>query len=209
VLLNAWSAEVQQYANGWGDKFPFGTVSVDHTRLGQIQGKQISTLLPQGGHVLCVTGPQRSSAAVERLEGLKAAVRNDVTVYETGAGGWTESDGAAAFNSWYGLFKTRTFTIDVIAAQSDELAIGARNACEAVTNPAHRALLLKARFLGVDACPAFGRRLVDEGKLTASVTMPANTAEAIRALRRFWESGQPLPLKAHTEPEAYPPNSAR
>ena len=209
VLLNAWSAEVEQYANGWSDKLPFGTVSVDHTRLGQIQGKQISSLLPQGGQVLCVTGPQRSSAAAERLAGLKSAVRKDVTIYETGAGGWTESDGAAAFDSWYGLFKTRNFTVDVIAAQSDELAIGARNACESVTNPAHRALLLKARFLGVDACPAFGRRLVDEGKLTASVTMPANTAEAIRALRRFWESGQALPLKAYTEPQAYPPSSAR
>jgi ribose transport system substrate-binding protein len=208
VLLNAWSAEVENYATGWG-KHPFGTVSVDHTRLGQVQGKQVTALLPQGGHVLCVTGPQRSSAAQERLEGLKSSLRSDVTLYETGAGGWTESDGAAAFDSWYGLFKTRSFKVDVIAAQSDELAVGARNACEALPNPAHREMLSKAHFLGVDACPAFGRRLVDQGKLKASVTTPANTAEAIRALRRFWESGKPLPLKAFTDPTAYPPSSAK
>jgi ABC-type sugar transport system substrate-binding protein len=209
VLLNAWSAEVEHYASGWGANLPFGTVSVDHTRLGQVQGKQVATLLPQGGHVLCVTGPQRSSAAVERLEGLKSGLRQDVTLYETGAGGWTESDGAAAFDSWYGLFKTRNFKVDVIAAQSDELAMGARNASEALANPAHREMFSKAHFLGVDACPAFGRKLVDQGKLRASVTTPANTAEAIRALRRFWESGQPLPLKAFTDPTAYPPSSAR
>lgn len=209
VLLNAWSAEVEDYAKGWPANVPFGTVSVDHTRLGQIQGQQVTVLLPRGGRVLCVTGPQRSSAAVERLDGLKSSLPREVTVHETGAGGWTESDGAAAFDSWYGLFKTRTFTVEVVAAQSDELAVGARKASEALANPVHLEMFGKAHFLGVDACPAYGRRLVDSGTLTASVTMPATTTDAIRALRGFWETRQPLALKAYTDPAPYPPRSAR
>ena len=63
VLLNAWSSEVEDYARGWGSGLPFGTVSTDHSRIGEIQGRQVAALLPAGGHVLCVTGPLRSSAA--------------------------------------------------------------------------------------------------------------------------------------------------
>jgi len=208
VLLNAWSSEVEEYARGWGSKLPFGTVSTDHSRIGEIQGRQVAAFLPGGGHVLCVTGPLRSSAAVERLQGMKAVLRAEITLAETEAGQWTEPDGIVAFESWYALNKARAFTIDAIAAQSDDLAMGARSACGAVASAAHREMLLRARFLGVDACPQFGRKLVDSGELAASVTTPATTGEAIRGLQRFWRSGQPLALKALTEPKPYPLSSA-
>jgi ABC-type sugar transport system substrate-binding protein len=207
VLLNAWSPEVEDHARGWGEGLPFGTVSTDHPGIGQIQGRQIRALLPDGGHVLCVTGPQRSSAAVQRLEGMKSVVGTGIGVYETEAGDWMESDGIVAFDTWYALHKRRDFKVDVVAAQSDELAVGARSACEAVTNGVHRRMLTEARLLGVDACPAFGRKLVDSGRLVASITTPANTGEAIRALRRFWQSGEPLALKRLTEAEPYPDTS--
>ncbi len=208
VLLNAWSAEVEDYARGWGSGLPFGTVSTDHSRIGEIQGRQVAALLPAGGHVLCVTGPLRSSAAVERLQAMKAVLGPGITLAETEAGQWTEPDGIVAFESWYALHKARSFTIDAIAGQSDDLAMGARSACGAVVSAAHREMLLKARFLGVDACPQFGRKLVDSGELAASVITPATTGEAIRGLQRFWRAGQPLPLKAFTEPKPYPPSSA-
>jgi ABC-type sugar transport system substrate-binding protein len=208
VLMNAWTPEVEGYASEWGSAFPFGTVSTDHSRIGRIQGQQVAALLPRGGQVLCVTGPQRSSAALERLQGLKSALRDDIVVYDTEAGQWTQSDAIVAFDSWYSLFKTRSIAIDVIAAQSDELAIGVRTACRAVANGPHREMLLKARLLGVDGCPDFGRQLVDSGELFATVVAPANTGEAIRLLRQFWESGKPLPLRAVTEPKPYPAQSA-
>jgi hypothetical protein len=205
--LNAWSPEVEGYASGWGTGLPFGTVSTDHARIGRIQGQQVAALLPGGGQVLCVTGPQRSSAAAERLEGLKAGLSSEIAVYDTESGQWTQSDAIVAFDSWYSLYKTRSISIDVIAAQSDELAIGVRNACRAVTNAAHRDMLLKARLLGVDGCPDFGRKLVDSGELFATVLTPANTGEAIRLLRQFWESGRSLPLRAVTEPKPHPAQS--
>jgi ribose transport system substrate-binding protein len=208
VLLNAWTPDVEGYAANWGASHPFGTVSTDHERIGRIQGQQVAALLPKGGQVLCVTGPQRSSAALERLQGMKAGVRSEVSVYDTESGQWTQSDAIVAFDSWYSLYKTRSISIDVIAAQSDELAIGVRNACRAVTNAAHREMLLKARLLGVDGCPDFGRKLVDSGELFATVVAPANSGEAIRLLRQFWESGRALPLRAVTEPKPYPAQSA-
>ena len=107
------------------------------------------------------------------------------------------------------MYKTRDFRIDVVAAQNDELAAGARSASEALTNSAHREMLGRPRFLGVDACPGYGQKLVDEGRLFASVTTPANTGEAVRSLKKFWEAGTPLALKSFTEPTPYPLSSAR
>lgn len=209
VFLNAWSEEVDACAKDWGKGLPFGTVSLDHAAIGRIQAGQIAALLPQGGHVLCVTGPLRSTAAADRLQGMKSSLPAGITLMETEAGKWMNSDGILAFESWYALYKTRSFTVDLIAAHADELAMGARSATQAVANAAHREMLLAAPLLGVDACPAYGRKLVDSGQLKASVLTPATAADAVRSLQRFWQSGQALPLKARTQPSPYPAGSAR
>jgi ribose transport system substrate-binding protein len=209
VFLNAWSDEVNAHADGWGKGLPFGTVGLDHAAIGGIQARQVAALLPGGGSVLCITGPLRSSAAAERLQGMKSALPSGVTLYEAEAGKWMDADGILAVESWYALYKTRNFTVDVIAAHADELAIGARRACQAVANAAHRDMLLKAPLLGVDACPAYGRKLVDSGQLKASVLTPATAADAVRGLQRFWQSGQPMPLRALTQPSPYPASSVR
>lgn len=209
VFLNAWSDEVDAYAAGWGAGLPFGTVGLDHAAIGRIQARQIAALLPGGGSVLCITGPLRSSAAAERLQGLKSTLASGVTLYESEAGKWMDTDGILAVESWYALYKTRSFRVDVIAAHADELAMGARRACQAVANAAHRDMLLKAPLLGVDACPAYGRKLVDSGQLTASVLTPATAADAVRGLQRFWQTGRPMPLKALTEPSPYPASSVQ
>ena len=207
VLLNAWSDEVETYAKARGAGLPFGTVSMDHTRIGVIQGQQVTAMVSGQGHVLCVTGPMQASSAVQRLAGLKSALHPGVTLYEAEAGEWTQADGASAFERWYALYRSRSLVVDAIAAQSDELAIGARDASAAVTRPNHRDMFVKARFLGVDAVPAFGRKRVASGELAASVTTPANTGEAIRYLVKFWDTGRPLPIQAFTEPTPYPPSS--
>ncbi len=208
VLLNIEPPGLESHAQLWGARLPFGTVSTHHRRIGEIQGRQVAALLPRGGEVLCVTGPEKSSAAVERLAGMRSALGDGVMLYTTEAGHWTEADGGAAFDSWYGLYRSRSIDVGVVAAQSDELAMGARAAWQSVANPAHREMFGRARLLGVDACPGYGARLVDSGTLTASVTTPANTGEAIRHLRQFWDTGRPLPLRALTEPRPYPLSSA-
>ncbi|HVR69806.1 MAG TPA: substrate-binding domain-containing protein [Vicinamibacteria bacterium] len=209
VFLNAWSEEVDAHAGNWGRGLAFGTVSLDHAAIGRIQAQQVAALLPGGGHVLCITGPLRAPAAADRLAGLKAELPPGISLYESEAGKWMDTDGIVAFESWYSLYKTRDFAVDVIAAHSDELAVGARRACEAVPSAAHREILRRAPVLGVDACPAYGRKLVDSGQLRASVLTPATAADAVRGLQKFWQTGQPMALKALTQPAAYPPTSVR
>ena len=155
--------------------------------------------------MLCITGPLRSSAAQERLDGLKSQVGTGIEVQEISAGQWTESDGIVAFNDWYRVAKARDPIVQVVAAGNDELALGARRACEALANAEHRGALLKARFLGVDACPTFGQRLVADKQLAASVFTPANTGLALSHLHRFWTQGTPCRCARSRRPGPGPP----
>lgn len=203
VLLNAWAPGLVQDA-AWDDK-PLGSFSTDHAAIGTIQGRQINALLPQGGAVLCITGPLRSSAARERLAALRAVVKPGILIHDAEAGQWAASEGVTAFQTWYRVNRERRATeIEVIAGQSDDLAMGAASAAHAVADPAHAERFRRLRLLGADACPDYGRRLVDDGTLTASVTAPPNAGEALRGLARFWRRGEPLPLKGLTRPTPYP-----
>ncbi len=204
ALLNAWSPEVELASRSWDRASPFGTVSTDHAAIGRVQGEQVRRLA-RGGHVLCVTGPRRSSAAQERLEALRATVGTGAEIIDTEAGEWTEAAGIMAFGDWYRVFRSRNPKLAAVAAQSDELAVGVRSAIRALPDAAHRAALEGARFLGVDACPGYGRRLVDDGTLAASVVAPANTGLALELLHSFWAQGRPLPLRSFTVPSRYPP----
>jgi len=203
VLLNTWAPSVEEAARGWGD-LPFATISTHHERLGRIQGKQVQSMLPEGGTALCVTGPQRSSAAQERLEGLRASLGAGIELLDTAAGEWTETAGGTAFGDWYRVSKARNQVVSVIAAQSDELAIGVRSAIERLADPDHKKALQRAKLLGMDACPSYGQRLVDEGSLTASIVNPAATGPALELLDRFWKEGSPVPLRSFTEARPYP-----
>jgi ABC-type sugar transport system substrate-binding protein len=204
VLLNAWSPEAELASRSWDRASPFGNVSTDHAAIGRVQGEQVLRLA-RGGSVLCVTGPRRSSAAQERLEALRATVGTGADLVDTEAGEWTEAAGIMAFGDWYRVFKSRNPALAAVAAQSDELAVGVGSAIRALPDAAHRATLAGARLLGVDACPGYGRRLVDDGTLAASVVAPANTGLALELLHRFWAGSGPLPLRSFTTPGPYPP----
>ncbi|MFN8090626.1 MAG: substrate-binding domain-containing protein [Vicinamibacteria bacterium] len=203
VMLNAWDAAIEEAAPGWGP-LPLGTVSTDHARIGRIQGEQARALLPAGGKLLCVTGPTRSSAARERLAGLRAGLGEGYEVLDAEAGDWTEAGGEAAFGDWFRVFSPRGTAVAVIAAQSDELAMGVRRAIQALPPSPKADAVRGALLLGVDACPGYGKELVDAGTLTASVQMPANADVALESLHRFWDRGTPVPLRTLTEPLPYP-----
>jgi ABC-type sugar transport system substrate-binding protein len=203
VLLNAWSADLEEAGRSWDGTSAFGTVSTDHAAIGRVQGEQVLRLA-RGGPVLCVTGPRRSSAAQERLEALRATVGTEAEIVDAQAGEWTEAAGIMAFGDWYRVFKSRNPSLAAVAAQSDELAVGAGSAIRALGDASHRASLSAAKLLGVDGCPAYGQRLVDDGTLAASVVTPPNTGLALDLLHRFWQDGRPLPLRSFTAPRPYP-----
>jgi ABC-type sugar transport system substrate-binding protein len=207
VLLNAWEPAFAEPLAGWSAGLPVATISQPQDLIGRIQARQLLAALPQGGHVLVVTGPARSSAARERLEGLRAEIRDELTLHTAEAGQWTEADGILAFDGWYGVFRSSKQEIHAIAGQSDDLAIGAHKGSCAVPNAAHAAMFRTVRLFGVGAVPGYGRELVDKGTLSASVTVRPNAGLAVSLLKRFWTDGRPLPLRTASEAVPYPPAS--
>ncbi len=206
VLLNAWDPSFEPFLSAWGGHHPVATISQPQPQIGEIQGRQLSASLPQKAQVLVVTGPMRSSAARERLSGLRAALRDDIAVQTAEAGQWTEADGILAFNSWYGA-RASSEPIQAIVGHSDDLAVGAHKAASAVANPAHAASFRSARLFGVGAVPGYGREMVDKGTLAASVAVRPNAGQAVAMLKQFWADGRPLPARTASEALPYPASS--
>jgi ABC-type sugar transport system substrate-binding protein len=208
VLLNAWDASFEPFLAGWGPSLPAGTISQPQRLIGEIQGRQLGAAFPKGGNVLLVTGPTRASAARERLEGLRATVGPELVLHTTEAGEWTEAFGILAFDSWYGVFKSRREEIHAIAGHSDDLAVGASKGGVAVVNPDHARMFARALLFGVGAVPGYGKEMVDGGRIKASVSVRPNAGTAIAMLKRFWADGSPLPARATSEAVPYPADSA-
>ena len=208
MLLNAWDALVERYVSESGGGLPIGAVSTPHGEVGEIQGRQVSAVVPQGGAVLVVTGPPRSSSAPERLRGLRSTIRSDIKVHDAEGGEWSEAAGILGFNAWYGVFKSRREEIHAIVGQSDDLAVGAREASGAVSNPEHARMFAEAKLFGVGCCPGYGKERVDDGTLQASVVLSPATAMAIELLREFWTSGRTIPVRSFADVAPYPPRSA-
>jgi ABC-type sugar transport system substrate-binding protein len=209
VFLNAWDPLIEQNRADWGAGKALGAVSTPHAKIGEIQAAQVSAVVPPGGEILVVTGPSRSAAAPERLEGLRSKIRSDIEIHETEAGQWTEAAGIMAFNSFYGVFKSRHTRIHAIVGQSDDIAMGAREAALAVPSSEHARMFAEAKLFGVGGCPGFGKDLVDDGTLHASIILPPNTGLAISLLKSFWTDGRALPLRSFTEVHPCPPTSVQ
>ena len=177
------------------------SVTPDNTGIGRIQGEQCRALLPQGGTVLCVTGPPGADSVIRRLEGLelsKGSLLSTILV----TGNWTESGGEKAVAEW--LETTRGFVpFDMVGAQNDDMALGARRALERFAPLLEQPRLRSLPIAGVDGLPEFGRRLVSEGKLQATVLMPPTSGKAVELLVAALREGAPvaeevtLPVTSH------------
>jgi ribose transport system substrate-binding protein len=108
-------------------KVPIFSVSSDHEEIGRLQGKQLAALLPQGGSVLLIQGPSENLAAKQRTTGMYETKPIGVQV-KLMRGNWTEEGAYRAISSWLMLSTSQQTPIDVIAAQNDAMALGARKA---------------------------------------------------------------------------------
>jgi ABC-type sugar transport system substrate-binding protein len=183
-------------------KLALFTVSSDQVEIGRLQGRQVRALLPEGGTVLYVRGPETSASAQERGRGFDEIVGpmgplRIISLY----GQWTEASGEQVVRKWLSLSTSEHRRIDLVAAQDDSMARGARRAVEA--QPALRARWARVPYLGVDGVPEVGRKLVDEAKLAGTVVMPSNTGAAIEHLARWAREGT-MPQSVQLTVRSYP-----
>ena len=182
---------------------PIFVVTSDHLEIGRIQGRQIAALLPHGGNVLCIQGPAENSAAKERTAGMQETKPSNVhpTLLR---GQWTEESAQKSVRSWLKLTTSHKAAIDLVAAQDDSMAIGARKAFEELTNEMERERWLKLPYLGCDGLPGTGQAWVKSGLLAATVYVPPNAGQAIEMFVGGLKHGKRPAERALTVPVSIP-----
>jgi ribose transport system substrate-binding protein len=183
-------------------KVPIFAISSAHEEIGKIQGKQFAALLPNGGSILYIEGPPNSSAAKERTRGMNKTKPANVQVKSMRAN-WTEESAYKTVSSWLRLRTSQETKIDLVGAQDDSMAMGARKAFGEVAE-GDRDRWLKLPFTGCDGMPKTGQSWVRSGMLAATIFIRPNTDLAIEMLVSAIRSGAPLPDMKLTEPESIP-----
>ena len=182
---------------------PIFEVSSDHLEIGRIQGRQFAALLPHGGAILYIQGPAENSAAKERALGMQETKPSNIHVTALRAQ-WTEESAQRAVRSWLKLMTSQRAAIDLIGAQDDSMALGARKAFEELTNESERERWLRLPFTGCDGLPKTGEAWVRSGLLAATVFVPPNTGQAIEMVFQAIQNGKKAPERALTVPVSIP-----
>jgi ribose transport system substrate-binding protein len=182
---------------------PAFAVSSNHLEIGRIQGLQMAALVPKGGNVLYIQGPSDNSAAKQRTMGMQQTKPANVKINML-KGQWTEESAYKAVASWVRLPTSQRQSIDMVSAQDDSMALGARKAIEEVTDEAVRAKWMAAPFTGCDGLPKTGQEDVKKGIMAATVVVPPNTTLAIEMLIDAIQNGRKVPELALTVPSSFP-----
>jgi ribose transport system substrate-binding protein len=116
---------------------------------------------------------------------------------------WTEESAYRTVSSWLRLRTSQESHIDLVGAQDDSMAMGARKAFSEIAE-GERARWMKIPFTGCDGMPKTGQAWVRNGTLAATIFIRQNTDLAMEMLLEAIKNGAPLPERKVTEPESVP-----
>jgi ABC-type sugar transport system substrate-binding protein len=183
---------------------PVFAVSSDHDEIGRMQGKQIQSLLPNGGLVLYIEGPSSSDAAPRRTRGMLQTKPANVQFRALKAQ-WTEASSYKAVSSWLQLSVSRELGVNAVVCQDDAMAIGARKAFEDKTTGTERQRWLSIPYTGVDGTPQNGQAWVNSHILAATIVVPPNSSIALEMMVKALQTKTMPPERTLTAPIPYPP----
>ena len=188
-------------------KVPTGLVSPDQYEIGRVQARQVRALFPEGAQIAYVQGRVTTSSAEARAAGLRDGLAERgprVEILTTIDGNWTARDAEAGLTRWLQLMVPARLRVDAVVCQSDFMALGAMDALQGCATRLHNEALASLPVLGCDGLADVGRRLVDEGRLAATVTVPTTADKALEGIAAFHRYGTALPQETHLTPHGYP-----
>jgi ribose transport system substrate-binding protein len=190
-----------------GATVPVFGLSSDHAEIGRIQGRQASALLPHGGSALYIQGPSENSAARDRLLGFQEVKHANLHLTML-KGQWTEESAQRTIRSWLKLTTSQKTTVDLVAAQNDLMAVGARKAFQEVTSEVDRERWLNLPFLGCDGLSKTGQSWVRSGLLAATIFVPPNAGQALEMICDAIRKKKMPEELVFTVPQSIPPLTA-
>jgi ribose transport system substrate-binding protein len=185
-------------------KVPIFAVTSDHVEIGRIQGRQFAALLPRGGSVLYIEGPSQSASAADRTAGMLESKPQNIRVTSL-KGQWTEESALRTVRSWLSLATSQKVEMDLVAAQDDSMAMGARKAFEEIPDRMRRDLWLNLPFTGCDGVPDTGQTWVRDGLLAATIHIPPLAGQAVDILVKGIRTGIQPPVSTVTISVSIPP----
>jgi ABC-type sugar transport system substrate-binding protein len=183
---------------------PIFSIAADNREVGRIQGQQFARLLPSGGAVLYIQGPSETDTAKLRTAGMLETKPALVQVKVIKAQ-WTEASAFKAITSWLQLSTSQRAQIDVVCAQNDAMAAGARKAFQQFAANDVKDHWSHLPFLGVDGVPKTGQAWVKDGLLKATIVTPPLAGRAIEMVIEAMKTGKFPPEITLMEPRSYPP----
>ena len=162
-------------------KVALTSVCSDQVEIGRMQGRQIERLLAPGAHVLCVNGRQGSAVVDGRARGLKEILGGAYRLTTLDAH-WTEESACLAVARWLQLKLWERTPVDVVAAQDDVMAKGARDALRALP----------------------GDPMARVKVLDATVIQRSNAGPALESVAHWSSRGQLPPARVLLPIESYP-----
>jgi ribose transport system substrate-binding protein len=202
AILNRYADYIPELRKSF--RVPISSISVDQKEIGRIQGRQFAALASGGGGVLYIQGPSENSAAKDRTVGMQMTIPPNVQV-TTLRGQWTEESAYRCVQSWLRLNTSTKLPVNVIGAQNDVMAMGARKAFGEIGEGAERDRWLRLPFTGCDGVPKTGQTWVRSGSLAATVVVPPSAGEAMSMMAQAILTGSRLPERSFTTPESFPP----
>jgi ribose transport system substrate-binding protein len=201
VVLNRFAEYLPELRRA--SRIPAFSVSSDHLEIGRIQGLQFAALLPQGGSIIYIQGPSENSAAKDRTTGMQQTKPANIRVNML-KGQWTEESAYNAVLSWMRLPTSAKQAVDLVGAQDDSMAMGARKAMQERPDASVREKWLSLPFTGCDGLINSGQKAVRAGTLAATVVVPPNTAPALEMLVAALKQGKNPLEQVLTIPTSFP-----
>src|SRR5205823_14680482 len=202
VVLNRDIVYVKELRNKFSA--PIFSVTSDNLEIGRIQGRQMLTLLPRGGSALYIQGPSETDACKLRTAGMYEVKPESIQI-KTIKGNWTEASAYKAVTSWLRLSNSQQAQIDLIAAQNDAMAAGAKKAFQEFSLEGEgRGRWMNIPFIGVDGVPSTGQAWVKAKTLTATVIAPPIAGTALEMLVKSVHTGTNPAECTMLPPKSYP-----
>jgi ABC-type sugar transport system substrate-binding protein len=184
-------------------KVPVFQISQDHMDVGGIQGRQIGAILPNGGSILYLRGPQMSWWATKRFEGMNNAKPKNVEVRSLKVLSASAEGAYNAVCSWMNLTRQRPEGIQLVVSQNVDFVTGARQAFETIAVGPERSkwLALPCAAVGVEDRT---KPLVDQGVLCAAAVTSLTLDKAVEMLARAMTGGLQPPEQTFVDAYSYP-----
>ena len=175
------------------------SVGVDEEGIGELHAAQCRALLPKGGTILYVEGPNVNAVVKSRRLALEKGLEgSSITIAKTLAADWTEEGAKQATIAWLQQASASRIQPALVCSQNDAMAIGVRKAAKA-----QHVGWAGIPMLGCDGVPSAGQRYVSEGTLAATVIKPVTAGPAVDWIIRKLR-GEKLPRHLILRPTSFP-----